>query len=85
MHGGRYGSHRGRGTLFLVGSDAPLTLTMYDRMLKVGSTPVLNAVSLLLMVGSGLLALVSVFERLEPRGKASRPSAGDARLTPWQG
>ena len=52
-------------TLFLVGSDAPLTVTMYDRMLKVGSTPVLNAVSLLLMVGSGLLALVSVFVQLE--------------------
>src|SRR5690606_11875095 len=29
-------------TLMLVGSDAPLTVTMYDRMVKVGSTPVLN-------------------------------------------
>lgn len=47
-------------TLFLVGSEAPLTITMYDRMVKVGSTPVLNAVSFFLMVGSGLLALVSV-------------------------
>lgn len=47
-------------TLMLVGSDAPLTITMYDRMVKVGSTPVLNAVSFLLMVGSGLLALLSV-------------------------
>lgn len=47
-------------TLFLVGSDAPLTITMYDRMAKVGSTPVLNAVSLFLMIGSGLLALVSI-------------------------
>jgi choline dehydrogenase-like flavoprotein len=33
---------------------------MYDRMAKVGSTPVLNAVSFFLMVGSGLLALLSV-------------------------
>jgi len=33
---------------------------MYDRMVKVGSTPVLNAVSFFLMVGSGLLALLSV-------------------------
>jgi spermidine/putrescine transport system permease protein len=33
---------------------------MYDRMVKVGSTPVLNAVSLFLMVGSGILALLSV-------------------------
>ena len=48
-------------TLFLVGSEAPLTITMYDRMVKVGSTPVLNAVSFFLMVGSAMLALVSVF------------------------
>lgn len=48
-------------TLFLVGSEAPLTITMYDRMVKVGSTPVLNAVSFVLMLGSALLALVSVF------------------------
>lgn len=47
-------------TLFLVGSEAPLTVTMYDRMVKVGSTPVLNAVSFVLMLGSGLLALVSI-------------------------
>ncbi len=47
-------------TLMLVGSDAPLTITMYDRMVKVGSTPVLNAVSVFLMLGSGLLALLSV-------------------------
>ncbi|MCR9089168.1 MAG: ABC transporter permease [Rhodobacteraceae bacterium] len=47
-------------TLFLVGSESPLTITMYDRMAKVGSTPVLNAVSFFLMVGSGLLALISV-------------------------
>ena len=38
-------------TLMLVGSDAPLTIAMFDR-LKEGSTPLLNAVSLLLMVGS---------------------------------
>ncbi len=47
-------------TLMLVGSEAPLTITMYDRMIKVGSTPVLNAVSVFLMLGSGLLALLSV-------------------------
>ena len=47
-------------TLMLVGSDAPLTITMYDRVMKVGSTPVLNAVSVFLMIGSGLLALLSV-------------------------
>ena len=41
-------------TLMLVGSDAPLTIAMFDR-LKEGSTPLLNAVSLLLMLGSSLL------------------------------
>jgi spermidine/putrescine transport system permease protein len=46
-------------TLMLVGSDAPLTITMFDR-LKLGSTPVLNAVSLLLIVGSAILGLVSL-------------------------
>ena len=47
-------------TLFLVGSEAPLTITMFDRMVKVGSTPVLNAVSFFLMVGAGVLALLSI-------------------------
>jgi len=42
-------------TLMLVGSDAPLTM-MYGRM-REGATPVLNAVSLFLMVASALLAL----------------------------
>lgn len=54
-------------TLMLVGSDAPLTITMYDRMVKVGSTPVLNAVSVVLMLGSGLLALLSVVVQRERR------------------
>ncbi|WP_298975203.1 ABC transporter permease [uncultured Roseobacter sp.] len=46
-------------TLMLVGSDAPLTVTMFDR-LKLGSTPVLNAVSLLLIIVSALLGLLSL-------------------------
>lgn len=62
-------------TLMLVGSDAPLTITMYDRMVKVGSTPVLNAVSFFLMVGSGALALISIFAQRErkvrPPGRAA--------------
>ncbi|HDR28549.1 ABC transporter permease [Rhodovulum sp.] len=50
-------------TLMLVSSDAPLTIAMFDR-LKEGSTPLLNAVSLLLMLGSSLLALVMIaFQR----------------------
>ncbi|GHA41710.1 spermidine/putrescine ABC transporter permease [Amylibacter ulvae] len=53
-------------TLFLVGSESPLTITMYDRMAKVGSTPVLNAVSFFLIVGSGLLALISVAVQRDP-------------------
>lgn len=43
-------------TLMLVGSDAPLTVAMYGR-LREGTTPVINAVSLVLMVASALLAL----------------------------
>lgn len=46
-------------TLMLVGSDAPLTIAMFDRM-KQGATPVLNAVSLFLMLGSGVLGVLSV-------------------------
>lgn len=42
-------------TLMLVGSDAPLTVAMYGR-LREGSTPVLNAVSLVLILASALLA-----------------------------
>ena len=54
-------------TLVLVGSDSPLTITMYDRMIKDGSTPVLNAVSLFLMIGSGMLALVSILVQTEKK------------------
>jgi len=43
-------------TLMLVGSDSPLTVMMYGRM-REGATPVLNAVSLLLMLASAGLAL----------------------------
>ncbi|MEL6885340.1 MAG: ABC transporter permease subunit [Pseudomonadota bacterium] len=47
-------------TLMLVGSDSPLTITMFDK-LKQGSTPVLNAVSLLLIVVSATLGLFALF------------------------
>jgi spermidine/putrescine transport system permease protein len=43
-------------TLMLVGSDSPLTVMMYGRM-REGASPVLNAVSLFLMLSSALLAL----------------------------
>ncbi|MBB5723720.1 spermidine/putrescine transport system permease protein [Loktanella ponticola] len=46
-------------TLMLVGSDSPLTIEMFDK-LKQGSTPVLNAVSLLLIIVSALLGLMSL-------------------------
>lgn len=46
-------------TLMLVGSDAPLTIALFDR-LKEGSTPVLNAISLMLMIASGVLALIAI-------------------------
>jgi spermidine/putrescine transport system permease protein len=43
-------------TLMLVGSDAPLTVMMYGRM-REGASPVLNAVSLFLMIASAVLAI----------------------------
>jgi spermidine/putrescine transport system permease protein len=43
-------------TLMLVGADAPLTIMMYGRM-REGATPVLNAVSLFLMLTSAVIAL----------------------------
>lgn len=54
-------------TLMLVGSEAPLTITMYDRIAKAGATPVLNAVSFFLLLVSGALALVSVLAQREKR------------------
>jgi spermidine/putrescine transport system permease protein len=54
-------------TLMLVGSDSPLTVMMYGRM-REGATPVLNAVSLLLMVASAVLALTLM---RRPKGNAS--------------
>ena len=50
-------------TLMLVGSDSPLTIAMFDK-LKQGSTPVLNAVSLLLiLVSAGLGVMSLVFQK----------------------
>jgi spermidine/putrescine transport system permease protein len=43
-------------TLMLVGADPPLTVMMYGRM-REGATPVLNAVSVFLMLASALFAL----------------------------
>lgn len=47
-------------TLFLVGSDATLPITMFVS-LRDGSTPVINAVSLVLMAGSAAIGLLGVF------------------------
>ena len=44
-------------TLMLVGSDPPLTIMMYGRM-REGASPVLNAVSLFLMIASAVIALI---------------------------
>jgi spermidine/putrescine transport system permease protein len=52
-------------TLMLVGSESPLTVLMYGRM-REGATPVLNAVSLFLMIASALLALLLLW-RAEPK------------------
>jgi spermidine/putrescine transport system permease protein len=55
-------------TLMLVGADSPLTVMMYGRM-REGASPVLNAVSLFLMLASALVAL-SVM-----RGGGARPKS----------
>ena len=49
-------------TLMLVGSDPPLTVMMYGRM-REGASPVLNAVSLFLMIASAVLALALMRRR----------------------
>jgi len=54
-------------TLMLVGSDSPLTVMMYGRM-REGATPVLNAVSLFLMVASAALALTLMRKPADPAG-----------------
>jgi spermidine/putrescine transport system permease protein len=59
-------------TLMLVGSDPPLTVMMYGRM-REGASPVLNAVSLFLMIASALLALA-----LLQRPDARQDAAGDS-------
>jgi spermidine/putrescine transport system permease protein len=46
-------------TLMLTGSDPPLTVMMYGRM-REGATPVLNAVSLFLMIASAILAMLAM-------------------------
>ncbi|GAC1699602.1 MAG: ABC transporter permease [Steroidobacteraceae bacterium] len=46
-------------TLMLVGADSPLTIMMYGRM-REGATPVLNAVSLFLMIASAAIALTLI-------------------------
>jgi spermidine/putrescine transport system permease protein len=56
-------------TLMLVGADSPLTIMMYGRM-REGATPVLNAVSLFLMVASALLAL-TLMRRPAPKAAAA--------------
>ena len=56
-------------TLMLVGSDPPLTVMMYGRM-REGASPVLNAVSLFLMIASALLAL-ALLRRPDARQEAA--------------
>ena len=46
-------------TVMLTGSDTPITVALFNR-LREGSTPVLNAVALLLMAVSALLALATL-------------------------
>ena len=47
-------------TLFLVGSEATLPINLYLQV-RDGSTPVINAISFLLIVGTSLLALLNLY------------------------
>ncbi|WP_289101430.1 ABC transporter permease [uncultured Marinobacter sp.] len=49
-------------TVMLTGSDTPLTVALFNR-LREGSTPVLNAMALFLMVVSALLALFTLRQK----------------------
>lgn len=49
-------------TVMLTGSDTPLTVALFNR-LREGSTPVLNAVALFLMMVSALLALFTLRQK----------------------
>jgi spermidine/putrescine transport system permease protein len=51
-------------TLFLVGSNATLPITLFTQI-KDGSTPVVNAVSLVLIVGVSVIALLNVIINLK--------------------
>ncbi len=59
-------------TLMLVGADSPLTVMMYGRM-REGASPVLNAVSLFLMLASAVLALTFM------RGGPARSNATNTK------
>lgn len=61
-------------TLMLVGADPPLTVMMYGRM-REGASPVLNAVSLFLMLASAALAMA-----LMSGGSRGAPARSGAEL-----
>ena len=46
-------------TLFLVGSETTLPINLYLQV-RDGSTPVINAISFLLIVGTSILAIVNL-------------------------
>ena len=47
-------------TLFLVGSDPTLPINLYLQV-RDGSTPVINAVSFLLIVGTSIIAMANLY------------------------
>ena len=48
----------------LVGSDAPLPITMYGQM-REGATPAINAVSLLMLAVGGIASLFALTSKTE--------------------
>jgi spermidine/putrescine transport system permease protein len=60
-------------TLMLVGADPPLTVMMYGRM-REGASPVLNAVSLFLMLASAALVMTLMNGRAPARTGSRSPT-----------
>ncbi len=68
-------------TLMLVGSDPPLTIMMYGRM-REGASPVLNAVSLMLMLTSALLVVILNRPRRGAQTRKATPGVSAPRRRP---
>ena len=68
-------------TLFLVGSESTIPITLYLQV-RDGSTPVINAISFILILTSSVIALTNLFmpEMVEVRGVSAGLNVGTEQL-----